>query len=397
MANKDSVNIALIGQGFMGRTHSNAWTQINRFFDPSVTPVMHTSFGQVEENPEVFAGRWGWQNVSTDWEGLVKSAEIDLVDVVTPNHMHAPVVKAALAAGKPVCCEKPLADNLDDARSMVEAAREAGVPNFIWYNYRRCPAVAFAHQLVKQGAVGDIRHVRAYYLQDWADESVPLIWRFQKEIAGSGSHGDLCAHVIDMTRFVTGEEITEINGAIFETFIKERALLTKGSGGGIAGGSEGDGAEMGPVTVDDAVLFLARFEGGGVASFEATRMATGNQNKNGFEINGTKGSLIFNFEKMNTLQYYDATGPRGTQGWRTIMCTHAPDHPYAEAWWPDSHIIGYEHAFTNMASDIIRVLAGEEPVVPLPDFEDAFRTQCVLEAATMCAQEERTVKLAEIH
>ena len=396
MAEKEQLNIALIGQGFMGRTHSNAWSQVRKFFKSPVTPVMHTSYGMPQEEPQVFAQKWGWKNVSTDWQATVRAAEIGLVDVVTPNHLHAPVARAALAAGKPVSCEKPLSDNLADAREMVQLAKQAKVPTFVWYNYRRCPAVAYAYKLARSGALGTIRHVRAFYLQDWADESVPLIWRFQKEVAGSGSHGDLAAHVIDMTRFVTGEEITEVNGALFETFIKQRAVLTKVSGGGIAGGTQGDTRTMAPVTVDDAVLFICRFEGGAVAHFEATRMATGNQNRNGFEINGTKGSLKFNFERMNELEYYDATGPRGIQGWRTIMCTHAPDHPYADAWWPDSHGIGYEHAFTNTASDILRVLGGQEPVVPIPDFADAFKTQRVLEAVTLLAAEKHCIRLDEV-
>lgn len=377
-----TINVALIGQGFMGRSHSNAWGQVGKFFKPPLTPVMHTVFGQPEENPPVFAAKWGWQNSSTDWERLVRSPEIGLVDVATPNYMHAPVAKAAIAAGKPVVCEKPIAGTLADAREMVLAAKAAKVKTFVWFNYRRCPAVAFAYQMVKAGKIGEIRHVRAAYLQDWATESVPLVWRFDKNLAGSGAHGDLNAHIVDMTRFVTGQEITEVTGAIAETFIKERDL--PGGGG------------KGKVTVDDAVLFLARFSGGAVASFEAARQATGNQNRNGFEINGTKGSLKFDFERMNELQYYDATLPRAVQGWSTIMCTHGDDHPYVGNWWPDAHLIGYEHTFTNQAYDILRVLAGESPTVPIPDFEDAYQTQRVLEAALISADERRPVKLEEV-
>jgi len=389
-----AINVALIGQGFMGRSHSNAWGQVGKFFKPPVTPVMHTVFGQPEENPEVFAKNWGWQHASTDWEALVKSAEIGLVDVVTPNYMHAPVAKAALAAGKPCSCEKPIAGTLEEAREMAQAAKKAGVKTFVWFNYRRCPAVALAHQLVKQGKIGEIRHVRASYLQDWAGEAVPLLWRFEKQWAGSGAHGDLNAHIVDVTRFVTGQEITEIAGAIAETFIKKRKRLA-GTGGETLGAGTG-GAEMGDVTVDDTVLFLARFAGGAVASFEAARQATGNQNRNQFEINGTKGALKFDFERMNELQYYDATLPRAVQGWSTIMVTHGPDHPYVGNWWPDAHIIGYEHGFTNEAYDILRVLAGEPPTVPIPDFEDAYQTQRVLEAALLSADQHRPVNLEEV-
>jgi len=389
------VNIALIGEGFMGRTHSNAWAQVPKFFDPPSRPVMHTVAARRAESVKAFAAKWGWRHASTDWKAAVNSPEIQLVDIVTPNNVHAEMALAAIKAGKHVACEKPLAESLGEARTMVEAARAAKVKTFVWYNYRRVPAVAFAHRLVKQGAIGTIRHVRGYYLQDWADESIPLIWRFEKDKSGTGSHGDLNAHIIDMTRFVTGEEFTEVAGAIAETFIKERTRMTGTTAGGIASGVVGGGAK-GPVTVDDAFLFLARFSGGAVAQFEATRQATGNQNKNGFEINGTKGSIIFNFEKMNELQYYDATRPRGVQGWTTIICTHGGDHPYAEHWWPDAHIIGYEHGFTNQAYDILLALAGKEPTIPIPDFEDAYKTQLVLEAALISAAEKRPVKLDEV-
>jgi predicted dehydrogenase len=392
----DRINVALIGQGFMGRTHSNAWGQVAKFFKPPIKPVMHTVFGQPEENPQAFAANWGWQHASTDWQAVVKSPEIGLVDVVTPNYMHAPVAKAAIAAGKPCSCEKPIAGTLREAREMAEAAKAAKVKTFVWFNYRRCAAVALAHQLVKQGKLGTIRHVRAAYLQDWADESVPLTWRFEKATSGSGAHGDLNAHIVDMTRFVTGQEITEVAGAIVETFIRERKRpATTASAGGIAAGVK-TGEGTGPVTVDDTVLFLARFSGGAVATFEAARQATGNQNRNMFEINGTKGALKFDFERMNELRFYDATLPRAVQGWSTIMVTHGADHPYVANWWPDAHIIGYEHGFTNEAYDILRVLAGEAPTVPIPDFEDAYQTQRVLEAALIAGQEKRCVQLDEV-
>ena len=395
MAAEKTINVALVGQGFMGRTHSNAWSQVRKFFAPPLTPVMHTTFGQAEEKPELFAAKWDWANASTNWRKLVRSPEIDLVDIVTPNYMHAAVAKAALAAGKNVSCEKPLAGTLKQAREMMEAAKKAKGKAFVWFNYRRCPAVALAHLLVKRGKIGKIRHVRAVYLQDWADESVPLAWRFDKKLAGSGAHGDLNAHIIDMTRFVTGEEITDICGAIAETFIPKRNLMTGTVAGGIAEGLQ-KSARKGKVTVDDTVLFLARFSGGAVASFEAARQATGNQNRNGFEINGTKGSIQFDFERMNELRHYDATAERAVQGWTTIMVTHGGDHPYVDAWWPDAHIIGYEHGFTNQAYDILRVLAGQKPIVPIPDFADAYETQRVLEASMISARQKRWVKLSQV-
>jgi len=395
MAKSKSINVALIGQGFMGRTHSNAWGQVCKFFRPPLRPTMHTVFGQATENPKAFAANWGWHNASTDWKTLVKSDEIDLVDIVTPNFMHAPVAQAAIAAGKNCSCEKPIAATLKEAREMALAARKAKVKTFVWYNYRRCPAVALAHLLVKKGKIGHIRRVRASYLQDWADESVPLTWRFEKKFAGSGAHGDLNAHVVDMARFVTGEEITEVSGALAETFIKERHLMTGPAAGGIASGL-GKGRKKGKVTVDDAVLFLARFSGGAVASFECARQATGNQNRNGFEINGTKGAIQFDFERMNELKYYDATADRAVQGWTTIMCTHGGDHPFVDAWWPDAHLIGYEHGFVNHAYDILRVLAGRKPTVPIPDFEDAYQTQRVLEAAMISAKQKCAVKMSQV-
>jgi predicted dehydrogenase len=391
------INIALLGEGFMGRTHSNAWSQVAKFFPVPLKPIMRTTFGRKEERPEEFADRWGWRFNSTNWEKTVASPDVELVDIVTPNKLHAPMAMAAIAAGKAVACEKPIASTLDDARAMVEAARAAGVKTFVWYNYRRVPAVSLAYKLVREGAIGTIRHVRAVYLQDWADENVPLLWRFQKEHSGTGAHGDLNAHIVDMTRFVTGLEITEVAGAIAETFIKERKIpASGGSGGGIAAGAEGGSGGMGPVTVDDTLLFLTRFDNGAVGSYEAARQATGNQNRNGFEINGSKGSIRFNFERMNELEFYDATRPRAVQGWTNIMCTHGGDHPFAQYWWPDAHLIGYEHGFTNQAYDILRVMAGQEPTVPLPDFEDAYTTQRVLEAALRSATESRPVPLDEV-
>jgi predicted dehydrogenase len=395
MPQKERVNVALIGQGFMGRTHSNAWGQVAKFFKAPLKPVMHSVFGQPDEPTAEFAANWGWQNVSNDWKRLVASREIDLVDVATPNYMHAPVAMAAIKAGKHVSCEKPIAGTLKEAKAMAQAAKKAGVKTFVWFNYRRVPAIALARQLVKQGRIGTIRRVRAWYLQDWAGPEVPLTWRFEKKYSGSGAHGDLNAHIVDMMRFVTGEEVTDICGAIAETFIKERKLMTGTVAGGIAAGLTA-AAESGKVSVDDTVIFLCRFSGGAVASFEAARQAIGNQNRNGFEINGSLGSLRFDFERMNELEFYDATTPRIVQGWTNMMITHGADHPYVGAWWPDAHPIGYEHGFVNEASDILRVLAGLDPVVPIPDFADAYQTQRVLEAAMISAQTRRWVELSSV-
>ena len=395
MSRRASINVALIGQGFMGRMHSNAWGQVNRFFKPPISAALHTSCGLADEMPEAFAANWGWGQAATDWKKVLADDEVSLVDIAAPNYMHYSIAAAALAAGKAVACEKPLALTLEQARKLAIAARRARNRNFVWFNYRRCPAVAVAHQIVRAGRIGDIRHVRAVYLQDWGSEEVPLAWRFDKKLAGSGSHGDLNAHIIDMARFVTGQEITEICGAIAETFIKRRRRMSGAVAGGIASGLK-SARQWGKVTVDDAMLFLARFSGGGVASFEATRLATGNLTHHGFEINGTKGSLRYYFERMNELDFYDATAPRALPGWTTIPCTRGGDHPYADAWWPAGHIVGYEHTFTNTAYDILRILGGQKPLVPMSDFHDAYQTQRVLEAAVISAEAKKWVKLSAI-
>ena len=394
---KPALNVCLIGHKFMGRTHSNAYLKAPRFFtDLPVDPVMHTICGRNMDELREFAARWGWKNASGDWKAAISNPEIHLVDVGTPNNAHMEMSIAALEAGKHVACEKPLAGTIGEARQMRDAARKAKGKTSVWYNYRRVPAVALAHQLAKAGKLGRIYHVRAWYLQDWASPSVPLIWRFSKAVSGTGSHGDLGAHIIDMARFITGDEFEEITGAITETFVKEREIPAQGSAGGIAGGAQAAKGKMGKVDVDDAALFLAKFHGGAIATFESTRFATGNQNKNGLEINGEKGAIRFNFEDMNWLEFYDTSTERRQQGWTKIMVTHAPDHPYVGAWWPDAHVIGYEHGFINQVADIMYDLGGKQPTVPLPDFEDAYKTQQVLEAAIVSAEQRRPVKIAEI-
>lgn len=391
------LNVALVGQKFMGRTHSNAWLKVAKFFDLPATPIMHTIVARHEEELREFACRWGWQNYTTSYKSVLQNPDIQLIDIGTPNFVHAELAIAALEAGKHVACEKPLAGTLKDARRMRDAARKArNCKTFVWYNYRRCPAVALAHQLVKQGALGRIYHVRAQYLQGWAGPDVPLIWRFQKKVAGSGSHGDLGAHAIDMARFITGDEITEISGAIAETFIQQRKIPSVGATGGIAGGTRG-GGKKGKVDVDDAVLFLARFAGGAVGSFEATRFAKPNQNALNIEINGQKGAIKFEFENMNVLWFHDATADPKVAGWTRIMCTSGGNHPYAAAWWPDAHVLGYEHSFINQAADTVKALANKKPEVPLPDFADAYETQRVLEAAMISAKERCAVKMSQVN
>jgi predicted dehydrogenase len=388
-------NVALLGQKFMGRAHSNAYLKATRFFNLPTRPVMHTIVGLDLIALAPFADRWGWRNYSTTWKDVIKNPDINLVDVSTPNYMHAEQAVAALAAGKHVACEKPLAHTLRDARAMKNAAvRARRCKTFVWYNFRRCPAVALAHRLVKEGRLGRIYHVRACYLQDWAGPGTPLTWRFQKKYAGSGAHGDLNAHIVDMARFITGQEIVEVTGAVAETFIVERPLPA--SSRTAIPGALPPKPRMGKSDVDDCVLFLARFKDGALGSFEASRIATGNLNNNGIEINGELGALRFGLEDMNLLWFYDNREPRQTAGWRRIMCTTAGEHPYAGAWWPEGCIIGYEHTFVNMVADMMAVLGGEQPIVPLADFNDAYETQRVLEAAMLAAKHRAAVKLTEI-
>jgi predicted dehydrogenase len=377
-----TLGIALIGQQFMGRAHSNAWGQVARFFELPVTPRQVTICARDAATLGPFALRWGWERYATDWRLLLDDPEIDLVDVATPNHVHAEPAIAMLEAGKHVACEKPLAGTLADARAMRDAARGARGKTFVWFNYRRCPAVGLAWGMVRDGALGRLYHVRARYLQSWGGKDTPLLWRFRKSEAGSGAHGDLNAHIVDLARFITGEEIVSVDAAVSRRFIEQRTIPGT--------------RRKGRSTVDDAVHFLATMRGGAMASFECSRVATGHLNDNTIELNGERGSLRFSFEDMNLLWYYDATLPAGTRGWRRIMCTTPGEHPYVAQWWPEAHLLGYEHGFVNMAADILRVLGRRRPELPLPDFADAYQTQRVLEAALISAREHCPVPLREV-
>jgi predicted dehydrogenase len=380
---KAPLRIALIGQKFMGRAHSNAWGQVNRFFDVPLAARMDTVAARDARELAAFAARFGWEKSTSKWQTIAADEGIDLVDVATPNHAHREQSVAMLEAGKHVACEKPLAGTLDDARAMRDAALEARGKTFVWFNYRRCPAVALAWQLIREGRLGRIRHVRATYLQSWGGPDTPMSWRFDAKAAGSGAHGDLNAHIVDLARFLVGDEIAEVHGAVSRTFVTER---------GVPGQSAKARSD-----VDDAVLFLASFAGGAVASFEASRVATGRLNHNAIEINGEHGALRFELEDMNVLWYFDARIEPCTAGWRRILATSAAGgHPYVASWWPDGHVLGYEHGFVNMAADILRALSGREPEVPLPDFADAYETQRVLEAALLSAREQRAIPLAQV-
>jgi predicted dehydrogenase len=323
----------------------------------------------------------GWEESTTDWRALAARDDIDLVDICTPGDSHAEIAVAALAAGKHVLCEKPLANSVAEARTMVAAAdraRASGVRAMCGFNYRRVPAVGLMRELVAAGRVGEIRHVRAAYLQDWiVDPQFPLVWRLQRERAGSGALGDIGAHIVDATQYVTGQYITGVSG-LTETFVKERPLPA-GSRGLSASGSAGS---TGPVTVDDAALFLARLSGGAVATYEATRFATGRRNGLRIEVNGSRGALAFDLERLNELEFYDATRPGPEQGFTRILVTE-PQHPYLSAWWPPGHLIGYEHSFTHEVRDLVEALVtGTDP---RPSFADALQVQLVLDAVERSA------------
>jgi predicted dehydrogenase len=373
------IGVGLVGYKFMGRAHSNAYRQLPRFFDVDPTPRMAAICGRDEAGVSEAAGSLGWESYETDYRRLIERDDVGLVDVVTPGNTHREIVLAALEAGKHVICEKPLANSLAEAGEMLAAAREAGTINTVCFNYRRAPAVQLAKKLIEDGRLGTIRHWRATYLQDFImDPEFPLIWRLKKELAGSGALGDIGAHIVDLSQFLLGD-ISEVVG-MMETFVKERPLEEASAGGGLLASG---GAETGEVTVDDAAAFLARFEGGAMGTFEATRFAAGRRNKNAFEINGSKGSVAFNLERMNELEVFFVDDDADVQGFRTVNVTE-PDHPFAGAWWPPGHIIGYEHTFVHTMKDLMDGIgAGESPA---PTFEDAYRVQAVLDAVERSAE-----------
>jgi predicted dehydrogenase len=369
------LGVGMVGYAFMGAAHSQAWRNAGSFFELPLRPRMTALCGRTAENLRAAAARLGWATIETDWKALLRRDDIGLIDVCTPGDSHAEIAIAALEAGKHVLCEKPLANTVADAEAMVaaaSAAAERGVRSMVGFTYRRVPAIALARRLVEQGRVGEIRHIRAQYLQDWiTDPDFPLVWRLQKDKAGSGALGDIGAHIIDLTQYISGQRIGSVN-AEMETFIKERPLPEESSGLSASGG-----AQRGPVTVDDTALWLARFDGGAVGSFEATRFATGRKNAIRIEINGSAGSLAFDFESMNELSYYDATEDPDVAGFRRILATE-PTHPYAGAWWPPGHLLGYEHAFTHQVVDLVTAIA--DGVDPEPSFADGLRVQQVLDA-----------------
>jgi predicted dehydrogenase len=374
-ADQPVLGVGLAGYAFMGAAHSQAWRTAPRVFDLPLRPAMAALCGRDARAAVAAARRYGWAAAETDWRALIERDDVHLVDVCTPGDLHADIAIAALEAGKHVLCEKPLANTLAEAEAMAAAAAQAssrGIRSMTGFNYRRVPAVALARELVAEGRIGQIRHVRATYLQDWlVDPAFPLTWRLQRERAGSGALGDLGAHIVDLAQHLTGELISGVSG-VTATFIGERPM-------------PGGGPRSGPVTVDDAVLFTARLSSGALASFEATRFATGRKNQLRIELNGDRGSLAFDLERMNELQFHSHGDDPATAGFRRVLVTE-PGHPYLSGWWPPGHVLGWDVTFTHQVRDLVTAIAtGTDPA---PSFQDGLQVQRVLAAVETSAGHE---------
>src|SRR5688572_23045398 len=372
---RPTLGVGLIGYAFMGAAHSQAWRTAPHFFDLPIRPQLTVLAGRNQAAVTDAAQRLGWAGTETDWRRVIERDDIDVVDIVTPGDTHAEIAIAALEAGKHVLCEKPLANTVAEAERMAAAAAQAaerGIRSMVGFTYRRVPATTFARDLVAQGRIGEIRQVRAEYLQDWLmDAEAPLTWRMKKELAGSGALGDIGAHAVDLTEYITGQKLSSVSG-IIETLVSERPLL--GEGVGLSGTAS---SERGQVTVDDVALFTGRLDSGALAQFEATRFRTGRKNALRIEVSGSKGALAFDLERMNELEFYDATLPETELGFRRIYVTEH-DHPYLAPWWPTGHMLGYEHGFSHQVFDFVTAIA--DGAQPLPSFADGLHVQRVLDA-----------------
>ncbi len=389
MAKKD-VNIGLVGCGFMATAHSFGYRNCRAVWDTEANPVMKCIAGtESEDVVRETAERLGWQEYSTDWEAMVQRDDIDLVDISSPNFAHVENAIAAAEAGKDILCEKPLANDLEKAQKIHQAAQDAGVKAMCGFTYRQAPAVQLAKEMIESGELGEIYHVRANYLQDFImDPEFPLIWRLKKELAGSGALGDLGAHITDMMRYLVGD-VESVSGTM-ETFVEERPVEEAGGGTKLKDRDASD--QMGEVTVDDASIWCARFVNGAIGTFEATRFAGGRKNYHTFEINGSKGSIGWNFEDMNYLDYWKA-GEGVKQGYRKILAT-SEDTPGFENWWPDGHLIGYGECFVNEMKEMMDAIAEDRQ--PEPSFEDGVKCQAVLEAVTRSSEEECWVDVPKV-
>lgn len=359
------LNVALIGYNFMGKAHSYAIGNTAFFFPQPVRPVKKVLVGRTEPSVRQAAEAFGWQEYATDWKETIAREDVDIVSIATPTSSHREIAVAAAQAGKHIFCEKPLGMNAAEAKQMWEAAERAGVVHMLGHNYRRVPAIALAKKLIHDGRLGEIYHFRGTYLQDWlSDPSSPMSWRLDKQTAGSGPHGDLNAHLIDLARYLVGE-IDQVVG-MQKTFIPKRPSIS-------------DHGRLEEVTVDDTAAFLAKFKNGALGTFEATRLASGRKNHERIEINGSKGSLSFNFERMNELEYWSREDDLEVQGFRTILATEDV-HPYMRSWWPPGHLIGYQNTFVNQFADFVHAIVTREPVQP--NFYDGWMCNQVLDAVS---------------
>ncbi len=378
------MRIGMVGYKFMGKAHSHAYHTAPYFFDIKADVETVAVCGRDEPAVAEFANKHKWQSYETDWRKLVERDDIDAVDIGTPNSSHYEIAVAAAKAGKHILLEKPMAMNLAEAKEMQAEAEKAGVKHQIGFNYRRVPAIALAKAIVDKGDIGDITHWRAVYNQDWiVDPEFPLVWRMDKKIAGSGAVGDLASHIVDLAHFLVGP-IEKVTG-MTKTFIKERPLPAEMTGLSATGSKE-----KGEVTVDDCFAFLARFANGATGTFEGTRLATGRLNYNSFEINGAKGSIAFNLERMNELELYLKADPVNHSGWRTISATN-DEHPYGSVWWPPGHILGWEESHIHQVADFLMAIENDTPCQP--DFLVGVQNQAVLEALAQSAESGQWVKV----
>ncbi len=377
---KKVVNVAMVGGSFMGKTHSNAWRKVDMFFDAPVKPVMKVLCDK-DPNALANAEKWGWEEVSDNWEEVVARDDIDIIDICTPNFLHGPIAIAAAKAGKHVVCEKPLANTVKEATDMLKAVDKAGIKHMCGFSYRFAPAVQRIKQMISKGELGDIYHFRAAYQQDWiVDPDFPMVWRLKKKHTGSGALGDIGAHITDLCHFLVGD-VCEV-AASMETFIKKRVVPESDSGAW--GSKAGKGKKKyDTVDVDDAAIYIGRIKGANtLASFEATRFAPGRRNYNSIEIYGSKGSVLWNQEEMNVFQYFNRNDPAVLQGFRTVQgCDMG--QPYVNSWWPPGHIIGYEHLFVHEMYEFLCGLNRKK--INYPTFEDAVKCQKVLEAVETAA------------
>jgi predicted dehydrogenase len=377
------LNVGIIGYGFMGRAHSNAYAQVNHYFDLEYKPVLKAACARSADKAKAFADQWGYESIETDWRKLIDRKDIDLIDICTPNNTHAEIAIAAAQAGKMILCEKPLAMNGPEGLKMVEAVEKAKVPNMVWYNYRRVPAVTLAKRLIEEGRLGKVFHYRANFLQDWTispdlPQGGAALWRLDVAAAGSGVTGDLLAHCIDTALWLNGG-MADVN-AMTETFIKERKHNLTG--------------KVEKVGIDDACAFLCHFRNGSLGLFESTRYARGHKALYTFEVNGEKASIKWDLHDLHRLEYFDHNDEGKLRGWRSIHVTdHGGDHPYMDKWWVPGLQIGYESTFVHQVADFLDGVAKGKPAQP--DFRNAYETQLVLDAVLQSAKDRKWVDVPQ--